>query len=259
MMQTVMEPLVDGNKAINIESTWDRYFEVVPALTPALLDQVYALRYQVYCVEHSFEDPAKHPTGRETDCHDPFSQHVAVVYRPSGEVVGTGRLISRSGGAVPYLPLLSLLGQDAQAELRHYPLDHMAEISRYVVSKSFRRRKGEAEFPDVGYSPLDAETSRRLMPHLTLGLIRGLLQLGVSRHVLYFSACMRPALLRLLRQLGLEFKPIGPLVNYHGLRQPCVASVHDLLMGLKAYGAGLCGVPPRPSDPKCMGDAGMLQ
>jgi hypothetical protein len=55
----------------------------------------------------------------------------------------------------------------------------MAEISRYAISKSFRRRKGETGFPDVGYSPLDAETSRRLMPHLTLGLMRGIHRLGV--------------------------------------------------------------------------------
>src|SRR6266436_1796399 len=116
LFQTLIEPLVAGKNA-GIESTWDRYFEVVPAaFTPGLLDEVYKLRYQVYCVEHSFEDAADHPTGRETDCHDPFSQHVALVCRSSGEVVGTGRLIFPSGQAVPCLPLLALLGQDAQAE-----------------------------------------------------------------------------------------------------------------------------------------------
>jgi N-acyl amino acid synthase of PEP-CTERM/exosortase system len=228
-----------GNSVISTESTWDRYFEVKTALTPGLLDEVYALRYQVYCVEHAFEDPAKHPTGRETDRHDPVSQHVALVYRSSGEVVGTTRLILPLGGLVPSLPLLSLMGQDAQAELRHYPLEQMAEISRYAISKSFRRRKCETEFPDVGYSPLDAEAGRRSMPHLTLGLMRGIHQLGVSRQVHYLCGCMRPALLRLLRQLGLEFKPIGPLVSYHGFRQPCVASIDDLLVGLKACGLEL--------------------
>jgi N-acyl amino acid synthase of PEP-CTERM/exosortase system len=235
-----------GNDAIGIEHTWDHYFEVVLASTPALLGQIYALRYQVYCIEHRFEDPANHPNGRETDSHDQHSLHVALIYRASREVVGTVRLIFPANPIEPRLPILSLLGQDAQAELRRYPLDRMAEISRYVVSKTFRRRKGEDEFPDVGFSP-DVENGRRLMPHLTLGLMRGILQLGVSRQVQYLCACMRPALLRLLRQLGLKFRPIGPAVDYHGLRQPCIASIDDLLLGLKTHSAELCSVVHRGS------------
>ena len=115
------------------------------------------------------------------------------MYRPSRELVGSVRLIFPTREAVPCLPLLALLDPCAQAELRRYPLDHMAEISRYVISKGFRRRNGEDEFPDVGYSSLEAENSRRLMPHLTLGLMRATLHLGASRQVHYFCASMRPA------------------------------------------------------------------
>jgi N-acyl amino acid synthase of PEP-CTERM/exosortase system len=85
----------------------------------------------------------------------------------------------------------------------------------------------------------------RLMPHLTLGLMRGILQLGVSRQVQYLCACMRPALLRLLRQVGLTFRPIGPTVDYHGFRQPCIASIGDLLLGLETQSAELCSVVRR--------------
>src|SRR5690606_4423219 len=46
---------------------YDRYFTVVPASTPELLDAAYVLRYQVYCNEHAFENPAEHPDGREVD------------------------------------------------------------------------------------------------------------------------------------------------------------------------------------------------
>ena len=220
---------------LDIECLWDRYFQVLMAVTPDLLDQVYALRYQVYCVEHHFEDPANHPDGRESDCHDIRSQHIALLYRPTGEMIGTVRLILPASVTGSQLPLLSLVGPDALAAFQLYPLDQMGEISRYVVSKSFRRRKGEDEFPDVGFAELIAENDRRLMPHLTLGLIQSLLQLGVSRNIPYFCACMRPALLRLLRQLGLEFQAIGPLIDHHGLRQPCVAAVEDLIAGLKSH------------------------
>jgi len=235
MLGPSMKALAETDIVLELEDLWNKYFDVVPAVTTQLLDQVFALRYQVYCVEHQFEDPAKYPTHREHDVFDAVSQHIALSYRISGEVVGTCRLIFPSDAAPTALPIMSLLGADARAELQAYPIDEMAEISRYIVSKALRRRRGEDEFPDVGYSPFDVESARRLMPHLTLGLIQGLLQLVSSGQVRYFCASMRPSLLRLLGQLGLKFKTVGPLVNHHGLRQPCIAAVSDLLLGLKRW------------------------
>jgi N-acyl amino acid synthase of PEP-CTERM/exosortase system len=222
-----METVIDR---LAIESL-DRYFEVVIASTPELLDRVYALRYQVYCVEHHFEDAAEYPSGREMDSYDAFSQHIALIYKPSGEMVGTARVILPAGILRP--PLFSLLGEQANAKMREYPLDQMAEISRYVVSKRFRQRKDEDEFPDVGASDSDAESGKRLTGRISLEIIGGLLRLLVSQQVRYCCACMRPALLRLLSRLGFEFTPIGPLVEYHGLRQPCVAAVEDLMLGMR--------------------------
>ena len=37
------------------------------------------------------------------------------------------------------------------------------------------------------------------------------------------------ALLRLLGRFGLHFQAIGEPVNYHGLRQPCIAELDALL------------------------------
>lgn len=220
---------------LSSEYSLDRFFNVVQASTPDLLDLVYALRYQVYCVENSFEDPNRFPNGRECDGYDPFSKHVALVYRSTLEVVGTVRLIIPTLRMTPSLPLLGLMSPSQRVELSRYPLDRMAEISRYAIAKSFRRRKDEDEVADLGYANPDVEGSRRLMPHLTLGLMRGILSLGVAQQVEYFCGCMRPALLRLLGQFGLIFSPIGNPVNHHGLRQPCMASLDDLLQGLKTH------------------------
>jgi len=55
---------------------------------------------------------------------------------------------------------------------------------------------------------------------------------------------------RLLGRSGIEFTSIGPVVNYHGRRQPMIASVSDLLSNIysKRYEFfrlidGLGGVP----------------
>jgi hypothetical protein len=62
--------LVSGNLDPSSEpdasALYDRHFSVVPADTPELLDAVHALRYQVYCVEHPFEDPTQRRRGWRT-------------------------------------------------------------------------------------------------------------------------------------------------------------------------------------------------
>jgi len=40
---------------------------------------------------------------------------------------------------------------------------------------------------------------------------------------------MEPSLLRLLTRFGIHFSPIGPAVDYHGIRQPCFASADEVL------------------------------
>jgi N-acyl amino acid synthase of PEP-CTERM/exosortase system len=37
----------------------------------------------------------------------------------------------------------------------------------------------------------------------------------------HLAAVMEPKLLRMLAAMGFHTTPIGPLVSYHGLRQPC--------------------------------------
>ena len=72
---------------------FNRYLSVVPADTPSLLDQAFRLRFQVYCVERGFENPADHPDGRERDRDDDRSLHSLLIDRATGSAVGTVRLI----------------------------------------------------------------------------------------------------------------------------------------------------------------------
>ena len=43
------------------------------------------------------------------------------------------------------------------------------------------------------------------------------------------NAVMEPALLRMLRSLGIYFEKLGPSVVYHGRRQPCFCELDRLL------------------------------
>jgi N-acyl amino acid synthase of PEP-CTERM/exosortase system len=215
---------------------YDRYFAVLPATTPHLLDAAYALRYQVYCVEHPFENPNEHPDGREIDPFDSHSVHAVLLYRPTETVVGCVRLIlPKEGSGVAALPIASLLTDEGRERLNQCDPTRTAEISRYAVSKALRRRPGEELYPDVG--ELSSADMRRLVPHISVGLVRGVAALARQRGITKVCAAMAPALGRLLERFGLVFESLGPVVDYHGPRQPCLADCESLIAGMAARNA----------------------
>ena len=77
----------------DLAETFDRYFDVVEANTPALINEAQALRYQVYCLERSFEDGERFIDGRERDEFDDHSVHSVVRCRSSQQFVGVVRLV----------------------------------------------------------------------------------------------------------------------------------------------------------------------
>src|SRR5579884_1312339 len=207
-------------------------FAVVRAHSPHIKDALWRLRYQIYCVENQFENAADFPDGRETDEHDPHCLHAALVYRPLGAIAGGVRLIIPRTPEDP-LPMFTLVGARERAFLRSLP-QPLAEISRYAVAPAFRRRSGERQYADVNFAHMRADfDQRRVLPHITLGLMRAILVYGAEHKIRVLCATMAPALLRLLAGFGLYFEPIGPLVAFHGLRQPCYAYYSDLVEGLR--------------------------
>ena len=53
-----------------------------------------------------------------------------------------------------------------------------------------------------------------------------------ENNIHYWYALMEPALIRFFTTLGIYFKGIGPVTDYHGLRRPCMIKVSDLLEGV---------------------------
>ena len=126
--------------------------------------------------ENPFEDPARCPDGREIDEDDHRSVHTLLIHRRSGVAAGTSRLIMpRLDGEEP-LPIQRIVGRRKLKSVHRVPLHRIAEISRFAVSKDFRRRCGEARYPDAGfpYPPSASDmAARRLFPHITFGLLGG--------------------------------------------------------------------------------------
>lgn len=239
--------------------SFETYFDLLRAETPETLREVFRLRYRIYCLERRFENPADHPNGQETDRFDRRSLHSLLVYQRTGAMTGTVRLVlPEPGGAADHIPrspgtvrlIMPIDGadpalpiQEVCSDLAAWPQDLLpaattGEISRFAVSKDFRKRIGESQLAiaDAHVSERRAEMAggaSQVMAHITLGLMRGILKMSIDRGITHWVAVMEPSLLRLLGRLGIHFTAIGSEVDHHGRRQPCYAAAVDLLTRIR--------------------------
>lgn len=224
-----------GEAPDDLARAYDRHFSVLACDEPSALARAHRLRYQVYCVENAFEDPADNPDGLERDDYDVRSVHSLLSHRATGHLVGAVRLIlPDSERPARSFPMQEVCADPRIGDPAMFPALRAAEVSRFCVSREFRRRLGEARYADVGPDEAKARAAeeRRLMPYVTLGLIRGLVRMSVEHGVRHWCIVVEPPLLRLLKSLGFVFENLGPLVQHHGLRQPCHADLERLLAGV---------------------------
>src|SRR6185437_1636117 len=222
--------VADSTASKPLSELYGEFFEAIAADTPELLRESFRLRYQVYCVENPFENPDEQSDGLESDRFDVHSRHALLRHRSTGSIVGSARLIlPRLGARVGALPIFEICPEAR----RVLPFQSTAEFSRFAVSKQFRRRAGDHLYGE-GYSASDLlNDRRRVLPHITLGLMAKALELGRAHGIDHVCAIMEPGLLRLLTRFGLHFIPVGPMVEHHGMRQPCYSPVGELLARIK--------------------------
>jgi N-acyl-L-homoserine lactone synthetase len=180
----------------------DDSFTVETVDSSESLEDVFRLRFQVYCLERRFE-PGR--DGLETDHFDAISRHVLLRHRPSGRAIGTVRLI------IPHLNgPASLLPMQELADLPSLPGARIAEVSGFALSKVLRPPNAAGCFA-------------------RLALIRGMVRLSAQMKLTHWCALMEPKLLRLLGASGIHFRPMGGLIEHHGLRQPSFIDLTEML------------------------------
>jgi N-acyl amino acid synthase of PEP-CTERM/exosortase system len=206
-------------------------FQFVSADTPELLKEVFRIRYQVYCVENEFEDPERNPGGLERDEFDDHSVHALLVHCASNAPVGTVRLVlHKTGARHGTLPFHRICRQSEAHRFDFLPYETTAEFSRFAISKRYRNAAAQKAGNRVW---MPAEVERSAIPHITIGLIGAALRLCFANGITHVCAVMEPTLLRLLSRFGIRFQPLGPQVNYHGLRQPCFTQLAALMEGIE--------------------------
>src|SRR5687768_14264805 len=142
----------------DLGQAFKRYFEIVPAFSSALKDEVYRVRHKIYCEDLRFE-PLR-PEQRETDEYDPHSLPFLLRSVQTQEYIGCARIIiPRPGNPNHPLPFEIACADTLDRSIidpaqlcRH----RVAEVSRLAVIAGYRRRKGEAS-KAIGISDDDFE------------------------------------------------------------------------------------------------------
>ncbi len=230
----------------NLKQLFTEYFDVCEANTPELVDESMRIRYQVYCVENQFEKPDAFPDQKEIDEYDRHSVHSVIRHKRTELVAATVRLVlpNPEDATIPF-PIEKFCPTDissAGIDLSTIPRQEIAEISRFAVSKEFKRRldeqgtiSGVGEDVDSYPDPADVQADKkalRMFPHISLGLFQGIVRMSAEHDIKFWYAVMEPPLLRLLTRFGIRFTPFGPLMDYHGLRQPCFGNADEILAGI---------------------------
>jgi N-acyl amino acid synthase of PEP-CTERM/exosortase system len=216
-----------------LREVYESFFDIRSQVDadPVLLAASYRLRYQVYCVEYGYEDRDDFPDGQERDRFDERSVHSLLIHRSTGLVAGTVRLI-RPDPLAPHdsLPIDRLCRDPILHDEGVLARGSIAEVSRFAISKDFRKRLEDVPSPTgVGPQWHESGDERRRLPHLCVGLIQGLVYNSRLHGIGAWVAEMEPALLRMLRKLGIYFDNMGPRIEFHGKRQPCYTHLDRML------------------------------
>ena len=205
-----------------------------------VLKEIYKLRYEVYCLERHYLEASNCKEEMETDEYDDCSIHFAA-YTLSNDIVGTVRLVQPHPGqqypfqlhCVPF------------PEFTYPAADSAAEISRLVVRKTYRRRRGDSmegisqDFREKGSTKAIRPTStvrgdkRGNSPLLLLGMYREMYRHSRQNGIRYWYAAMERSLARSLDKMGFKFVPIGPQVDYYGPVTPHMVDLNELNERLK--------------------------
>ncbi|MFL6658905.1 MAG: PEP-CTERM/exosortase system-associated acyltransferase [Massilia sp.] len=196
-------------------------------------NELFKLRYDVYCIERAFLNPEDAFDGMEFDDYDDRSLHFAA-YTMDETLIGTVRLVSpRPHQCFPFA-----LHCQTFPDYQMPPHAECAEISRLAVKRTHRRRRADSVLGIPGFAPrreeapaFSPEVERRSnnSPMLLLGMYREMYRHSRAKGIRYWFAAMERSLAYSLEKMGFVFQAIGPVADYYGEVTPYVLDLGELM------------------------------
>jgi N-acyl amino acid synthase of PEP-CTERM/exosortase system len=188
-------------------------YEIQIATTSELKDAVYRLRYQVYCLESEFENPADFADQRERDSYEEQSIHVLISHKGNADLVGTVRLIFATSEAEPFH--FEQLSQQQATLPKGQNRSHYAEISRLALASQYRN-ESKTELVD------DGQNKTILPGTLLYACVMAITDILSIESV----ALLEPRLATYLNDNGITSQVVGKAMEHNGLRVPYLLDFH---------------------------------
>ncbi len=218
-------------ESIKNENGFKQYFQVVPAFSDALKNEVYSIRHKVYCEEFEFE-PTR-ADKKEIDEYDAHSLHLLIRSIKTNEFVGCTRIIYVEQES-PNNPLpIEIACKNAIdttiIDPGNLTRSTIAEVSRLAVISNYRKRKSDKKVA-VGISNEDYGTAEQpRFPYIPVGLYLGTTKLALLYGIEHVFVLTEKRLAKHFCKLGFDLKFIGKEIEHHGKRVPSLLSVSSTI------------------------------
>ncbi len=191
-----------------VQKLFDDTFSVVPVMRPQDLDNVYKLRYEVYCLERGFEDSYQFPHKQEIDIYDARSIYTLLEHKKSGEFIGTARLILPDQNHIDdndfdHFPAQCLSSHPMVYDEDIFPSKRTAEVSRICYSQKKASELG-----------INAMEQKLILP----GLLSGIYMLCDLYEVDTLMALLEKRLIDRCHQIGFSPGEVGDSIEHKGIR-----------------------------------------
>ncbi len=208
----------------NLGDSFNKYFEIVPALDDAVRHEAFYVRHEVYCKDLHFEEErANH---EESDDYDAQSLHC--VLRTRGEharPIGCTRLILANpddpAAPLPFEKYCAATLDRSVIDPAALPRSAIAEVSRLAVVSDFRRRKDEQDKP-VSVSDDDFHSSGATprFPFIPVSLYLACVVISLREGIDHLFVLTEPRLAMHFARIGFDIRQIGGPIEHRGTRVP---------------------------------------
>ena len=225
------------NDPLNIGVGFHKYFRIDSALSPALQDDVFRIRHEVYCEDLKFE--TERSDGREMDHCDAHSVHCLLrkVDEPF-EPVGCTRLVltnpEQPDELLPFEKTCGRLLDRSIVDPSRLARGRIAEISRLAVRGQYRRRKGE-EHEQAPINSSDFSTGAQpRFPYIPTSLLLGAVALAERQQIETVFVLTEPRLAAHFAKLGVEVIQIGAPISHRGTRVPSMMRTEEIIRNMRS-------------------------
>ncbi|RNC64651.1 MAG: PEP-CTERM/exosortase system-associated acyltransferase [Desulfuromonadales bacterium] len=199
-----------------------------------IMEEVFRLRFKVYCEEWGFEDPTNYPDGLEHNEYDDVSDHFIIRSTNDASIVGTARIIFPGKLGYPVAKHCSIDPELQEHVFGGIKDAKIGEVSRLAISKDYRRRIEDDAV--AGYAPSLPDEERLVNEQRKCNYVhefyKFLLLQSIELGLTHWYVAMKRGLYVLLKRVGMVYHPIGPEVDYHGLRTPYLGNLQEIRRGM---------------------------